>query len=86
MPSSPQLAILRLVSAGLHRLPGASSLESPSKSRTPIISKVDRIPKIEVYDSTERGNKTDGISLLIIHNQYSLDAMQLSDNIHYETK
>lgn len=52
-----------LVVAGLLRLPGASGFETPSTRRTTITSNVEHMPKIEVYESKARGQKTEGMRL-----------------------
>lgn len=46
-PSSGKLPMLKLVSAGLQRLPGVSVLDKPSNNSTPIIKSVDKIPIID---------------------------------------
>ena len=46
-PNSPILAIFRLVSAGSHRLPGASGFDKPSMNITATRNRVDRMPMME---------------------------------------
>ena len=63
IPSCPGPAGEILVEAGLLKLPGASGLEMPSTRRTRITSSVEHIPRIEVYESRARGQKTEGMRL-----------------------
>jgi len=57
-PSNPHA-----VSAGSHRLPGPCCIEKPSMKITTIISKVDSMPRSEVYDKRDNGKNTVGINL-----------------------
>jgi hypothetical protein len=50
----------RSVGLGRQRLPGASAFEKPSKKITKSRRNVDRIPKIEAYESSERGRNMEG--------------------------
>ena len=70
-PSSPMLAILKLVGAGSHKLPGASDFDRPSIKITAMTKKVDRRPIIEVYANVDSGTKTDGIKLGLRHYERS---------------
>jgi hypothetical protein len=63
-PSSSRLQKLKEVSAGLHRLPGASNFERPSTKTTPIKRTVDAIPRSEAYERKDNGRKTVGVKLM----------------------
>ena len=63
IPNSPIPMTPKFVGAGLQRLPGASALERPSMKITAMRNTVDIIPSIEVYERTERGQKTVGMRL-----------------------
>lgn len=63
MPSLSKPFTPMSVSAGLHRLPGESFFEKPSMNTTKVRRTVEAIPRIEVYDKSERGRNTVGISL-----------------------
>lgn len=62
-PSSPRVQKLNEVSAGLHRLPGASNFEKPSTKTTPIKRTVDAMPRSEAYERKDNGRKTVGVKL-----------------------
>jgi hypothetical protein len=64
--ATPSLVTLwkpRSVGQGCQRLPGASDFEKPSKKMTNNRRNVDKIPNIDVYESSERGRNTLGKSL-----------------------
>lgn len=63
MPSSWKLSTPRLVSAGLHRLPGLSNLVKPSKRMMAMIAMREKMPVMEAYESTDSGISTAGMSL-----------------------
>jgi hypothetical protein len=62
-PSSPTLQKPSEVSAGLHRLPGASNFDKPSKKTAPINKTVDTMPRSEAYERRDSGMKRVGIRL-----------------------
>jgi hypothetical protein len=62
-PILPKLAGSKDVSAGTHRLPGASAFVSPSKSRTKMTSSVDKMPIMEAYERRDKGMKSVGAML-----------------------
>lgn len=64
-PSSPTPAKERLVCAGSHKLPGASVLERPSMNMTATKNSVDKIPKMDAYERTDKGMSTVGIRLAV---------------------
>jgi hypothetical protein len=51
------------VSAGLHRLPGASNFENPSTKMTAIKKTVENMPTRDAYESNDSGRKTVGMKL-----------------------
>lgn len=53
----------KLVFAGSHKLPGAFRFERPSMSTTATSIMDDVIPKMDVYDRSDRGRKAIGIKL-----------------------
>ena len=63
IPSSFQLSTPRLVSAGLHKLPGLSNLVKPSKRMIPMMAMREKIPAMDANESTDSGMRTAGISL-----------------------
>jgi len=63
MPSSVIEPVLHDVTAGLHRLPGASGLERPSMKMTKMIRSVEQMPSVEEYESIDNGIKTSGANL-----------------------
>lgn len=63
IPKLDQLEIVKEVSAGVRKLPGASGFDRPSYRITSIIMIVDIMPRIEVYDRRDRGKNTIGIKL-----------------------
>jgi len=62
-PKCVKFATPTLVSAGIHRLPGASFFVNPSTMMTNTRRTVDTIPRIDVYDSRDKGRNTVGMSL-----------------------
>lgn len=69
-PNFPRSVALKLVSAGLQRLPGLSVFEKPSKRMTATIKSVDMRPKMDAYDKTDKGIRAVGIKLKrVVHEQ-----------------
>ena len=62
-PNCPTPATPKLVSAGCQRLPGGFTFDIPSNRTTAMMSKMEMIPNIEAYESTERGRNTEGSRL-----------------------
>lgn len=58
-----QLSMPKDVSAGLHRLPGDSVLETPSMRTTTTTRIVEIIPSTEVMDNKDSGKNTVGMRL-----------------------
>ena len=55
--------MLKEVSAGLHRLPGASNFENPSTKITATIKIVETMPIREAYERKDSGKKAAGVRL-----------------------
>lgn len=62
-PNSPRFPGFRLVSAGIHKLPGLSFFDKPSMNMTTTRNTVERMPIIDAYESKDRGIRTVGIML-----------------------
>ena len=73
------------VSAGLHRLPGASNFEKPSTKITATNKIVETMPTREEYERNDSGRKTAGMSLERNTRQRE-ESKGISQNIHEEDK
>jgi hypothetical protein len=62
-PSSCTLETPSEVSAGLHRLPGASNFENPSTKITATKKTVETMPTRDVYERKDSGRNTVGVRL-----------------------
>ena len=62
-PSSPRFLTEKLVSAGVHRLPGLSTVEKPSMKMMAMVRTVDKIPRADVYDIHDSGINMVGMML-----------------------
>jgi len=69
MPSSVIVPVPHDVAAGLHRLPGLSGLDKPSIKMTKMMRSVEQMPNIEVYESIDKGRKTNGANLSFIKSE-----------------
>jgi hypothetical protein len=76
MPKWPQFSTPSDVSAGLHKLPGASCFVKPSIKTTTIINNVEMMPSIDAYERRDNGRKTVGINLEIV----KVQCMKKDDN------
>ncbi len=62
-PSPCGLEMPNEVSAGLHRLPGASNFENPSTKITATKKTVETMPTREAYERKDSGRKAAGVRL-----------------------
>ena len=78
------LETLSEVSAGLHRLPGASNFENPSIKITTTKKTVETMPTRDVYERKDSGRKTVGARL----EKHTLkECVKREDmNVHKEAK
>jgi hypothetical protein len=83
-PNSCRPEALSEVSAGLHRLPGASNFENPSTKMTATKKTVETMPTRDAYERNDNGRKTVGVRLE--RKTHERKSQRTDTNVHKKAK